>query len=107
MLSSYYRDIIISAERSSGALELKGGECEVNAFIDLDSNDPQTVHPWLVLPIHVNIRRTKHSSGGRQVAATTLLRTWRKQGMRRWKETLREISNNYRVCFQEITCKWQ
>lgn len=90
MLYSYYRDIIISAEGSSGALKLKGGECEVNAFIDVDSNDPHTVHSWLVLPIKVNIRRTKHSSGGRQVAATTLLRTWRKRGMRRWKDTVRE-----------------
>lgn len=90
MLYIYYRDIIISAEGSSGALKLKGGECEVNAFIDVDSNDPHTVHSWLVLPIKVNIRRTKHSSGGRQVAATTLLRTWRKRGMRRWKDTVRE-----------------
>lgn len=45
MLYSYYLDIIISAEGSSGALEIKGGECEVNAFIDLDSNDPHTIHP--------------------------------------------------------------
>lgn len=85
MLYSYYRDIIISAEGSSGALKLKGGECEVNDFIDLNSNAPHTVQSWLVLPIKVNIRRTKHSTGGRQVAATTLLRTWRKRGMRRGK----------------------
>ncbi len=33
------------------ALELKGCECEVNAFIDLHSNGPHTVHTWLVLII--------------------------------------------------------
>lgn len=88
LLYSFYLDIIVSAEGSSGALKVKVCECEVNAFIDPRSNDPHTVHTWLVLAIHVNIRRTKHSSGGRQVATTALLRTWRKPWRERFITTI-------------------